>query len=84
MAAAVPDPEFAAIDALTAAYGSAYCIVLLTRGPKSGSGNMGGPALGALPGKVAPNPLGAGSENAPYASMLGLPAGIDVVTEVGV
>lgn len=58
------------IDARTAAYGSAYCIVLLTRGPISGSGKTGG----ALLDRAFPNPLGAGSENAPYASILGLGA----------
>jgi len=30
-------------EACTEAYGSAYCIVLLTRGPRSGSGIVGGP-----------------------------------------
>lgn len=90
-----------AILALTAAYGSAYCIVLLTRGPRSGSGRNGAPpapndddggaalcGLGAgeddwycgcagweYPGYDVPNPVGAGSENAPYASILGRPAG---------
>lgn len=49
--------------ALTAAYGSAYCIVLLTFGPKSGSGIIGGPGLPL--GDGDPKPLGAGSENAP-------------------
>jgi hypothetical protein len=55
-----------AIDARTAAYGStfAYCIVRLT------------PVTPLLPGE-APKPLGAGSENAPYASRLGRGCGAD-------
>jgi hypothetical protein len=58
-----------ASDARTAAYGSAYCIVLLTRGV---AGSDGG---GAYVVDTPPNPLGAGSENAPYASILGRKAG---------
>jgi hypothetical protein len=50
-------------DARTAAYGSAYCIVRLTRGA------FGSPADGgANELDTPPNPEGAGSENAPYAS----------------
>jgi hypothetical protein len=84
--------------ALTAAYGSAYCIVRLTRGPTSTSGSTGAlpdvregdenALLGVtklpvvvlwaaegvnVPGGGAPNPLGAGSEKAPYTSILGRP-----------
>ena len=58
-------PKDGFIDARTAAYGSAYCIVRLTAGWAIPPGLVGG---------ALPNPLGAGSENAPYASMLGLPA----------
>ena len=54
-----------AIDARTAAYGSAYCIVRLTRGLSSY-------------GLEAANPDGAGSEKAPYASMLGRLAGCEL------
>lgn len=55
----------AAKDARTAAYGSANCIVRLTRGA------FGSPltaAGGANELDTPPNPDGAGSENAPYAS----------------
>jgi len=64
------------MEARTAAYGSAYCMVRLTMGPpKSGSGRIGG-ALGCdlagepeyavlYPWVDVPNPLGAGSEKAP-------------------
>jgi hypothetical protein len=60
---------FVASDACTAAYGSAYCIVLLTRGV-AGSDGGGGYVI-----NMPPNPLGAGSENAPYVSILGREAG---------
>lgn len=53
----------AAKDARTAAYGSAYCIVRLIRGA------FGSPVPdGANEFDTPPNPEGAGSENAPYAS----------------
>jgi hypothetical protein len=53
----------AARDTRTAAYGSAYCIVRLIRG------RFGSPvAAGANELDTPPNPVGAGSENAPYAS----------------
>ena len=55
-----------AMDARTAAYGSAYCIVRLIRG------------LSSPYGLDAENPDGAGSENAPYASMLGRLAGCEL------
>jgi len=50
-------------DARTAAYGSAYCIVRLTRGTFWSPGAGGANEL-----DTPPNPDGAGSENAPYAS----------------
>lgn len=53
----------AANDARTAAYGSAYCIVRLIRGAFESP--LGG---GANELDTPPNPVGAGSENAPYAS----------------
>ena len=53
----------AARDARTAAYGSAYCIVRLIRGAFVSP--LGG---GANELEMPPNPDGAGSENAPYAS----------------
>jgi hypothetical protein len=65
------------MDALTAAYGSAYCMVRLTRGPRSGMGRDGG--LDWVGPVEKPDgltkPDGAGSEKAPYASKLGLPGG---------
>lgn len=59
---------FAVTDARTAAYGSAYCIVLLILGA---SAPPPPPSPGLDDGGGTENPLGAGSENAPYASMLG-------------
>jgi hypothetical protein len=52
------------IDARTIAYGSAYCIVRLI------------PVI-LLSLEGAPNPLGVGSENAPYVSILGRGCGAD-------
>jgi hypothetical protein len=58
-----------ASDTRTAAYGSAYCIVLL---PRSVVGSDEG---GAYVIDTPPNPLGAASENWSYTSILDLGAG---------
>jgi hypothetical protein len=59
-----------ASDTRTAAYGSAYCVVLLARSV-AGSNGGGAYAIDSTP----PNPLGPGSENWSYTSILGLGAG---------
>jgi hypothetical protein len=69
-----------ASDTRTAAYGSAYCVVLLAR---SVAGSDGGGAY--VINSTPPNPLGPGSENWSYTSILGLWAGelVPVVVVVG-
>jgi hypothetical protein len=66
-----------ASDTRTAAYGSAYCVVLLAR---SVAGFDGGGAC--VIHSTPPNPLGPGSENWACMSILGLGAG-QVVRVVG-
>jgi hypothetical protein len=57
-------------DTRTAAYGSAYCVVLLAR---SVAGSNGGGAY--VIDSTLPNTLGPGSENWSYTSILGLGTG---------
>jgi hypothetical protein len=73
-----------ASDARTAAYGSAYCIVLLILGWSFEVGVdivvvdvvvVGAVEYTDTGGTDPPYPDGAGSENAPYASKLGREAG---------
>jgi hypothetical protein len=59
-----------ASDTCTAAYGSAYCVVLLARDVAAFDGG-GAYVIDSTP----PNPLGPGSENWAYTSILGLGAG---------
>jgi hypothetical protein len=61
---------FVARDTRTAAYGSAYCVVLLAR---SVAGSHGGGAY--VIDSTPPNPLGPGSEDWSHTSILGLGAG---------
>jgi hypothetical protein len=56
-----------ASDTRTAAYGSAYCVVLLARSV-AGSDEGGAYVIDSTP----PNPLGPGFENWSYRSILGL------------
>lgn len=64
------------MEARTAAYGSAYCIVRLTP-----AGEVLPSPEASLNDAACPYPVGAGSENAPYASMEGLEAGMAVLEE---